>query len=133
MSDLKQRILELSARPNGMAAKDIADYRTTYVRNLANELVADGKLYKAKLGAKQVMFFTNRELAIAAQRKAEAAAAAQTQTQAVRRTSAAWAPDAKGVINKKTKFTLCPTPPLRFKAVDTPNIFGGNQRGRVTG
>lgn len=132
MSDLKQRILDLSSRPTGMAAKDIGDYRTTYVRDLANELVAEGKLHKAKLGAKHVRFYIDRHLAMAAQRKAEAKAAAETQAQATRRTSAGWAPNAKVVINKKTKFTKCPSPPQRFAAIDTPNIFGGNQRGRVS-
>lgn len=131
MTAIYDRILTLAQSPEGMHSSQIKDLGSTYVLSRANELVSAGRLYKARLAHKHVRFYTGRQRAIEAQRKADADAMAATQAASMKRSNASWSPKAKVVFTKATKFTKCPSPPDRFMATETPNVYGGNQRGRV--
>lgn len=129
---LRQQILELASRKSGFHSSDIPDRDTTYVLSRANELVGEGKLFKVRVAYKRVEFFTDKKTADQVQRKSEAANAAKVQAASMSPRSAGWAKNAEVVFTKATKFTKCPSPPPRFASVATPNIHGGNQRGRVS-
>lgn len=129
---LRQQILELASRPNGFHSSDIPERDSTYVLSRANELVGEGRLFKVRVAYKRVEFFADKKKADQVQRKAEASNAAKVQAASMSPRTAGWSKNAEVVFTKATKFTKCPSPQPRFASVATPNIHGGNQRGRVS-
>lgn len=128
--DITSALLRLAARPAGVTTShsEFADYTTVQVGNLANKLVAAGRLFRVKTGHKSVTFYAN-------QADAERVQAGRL----FRQQPPKPAPKAAGaahfagdmVITEKTKFTICPAWEPRFQATEILRVYGGNQRGRV--
>lgn len=135
--DLTSLIVKLATRECGCHSsnQELRDYTTSEVCNAANKLVTRGVLFKAKLAHKEARYYADQARAQQVERNAafsrkvprfgKAAAAQHRHTQRLD-----WL-DADMVVTPDTVFTQCPNYSPRFQAVDTPNVYGGNQRGRV--
>ncbi len=131
-------IVRLAAREVGCHSsnQELRNYTAGQIGGAASKLIARGVLFKAKVSHKDVRYYTSMERAAQVERNAAftkktgkfgRAAAAEH-----RHTSRADWVGADMVVTPNTVFTQCPNWAPRFESIDTPNVYGGNQRGRVT-
>lgn len=124
------KIIELAKREGGVSSSDIPGVTSADLSARCCSLVRRGRLFRAGEGRGNIRYFAT----------AEAAEKYNKETPTIPMvsfkefgSSLRFSPSAKEVFTKNTKFTKCPTPEPRFKALDIPNIYSANQRGRISG
>lgn len=123
----KQLILQYAAKVGGVGNGEIPGVALNVFHARCAELVAAGKLYRSGAGSKHTRYHTDQAAARAADN-----ARNPTRVKAMApMTKAQWAPDARTVINDRTKITIVPTPQPRFCAVEL-HVKPAIQSGRVT-
>ena len=130
--DIKEQILALAKRPDGMQAADVEGFDSGYVSAKCHDMAAKGLLHKVKVSHKRVRWYTDQGLAIQAQREADARIAAEEEKRNRQAGSKSYFDaDANTVINSKTKITMCPPWKPRFEALGVGFILTANQSGRA--
>lgn len=134
---LRNLIRRMAGRMTGLGTDEVIGYDRGPVGRLCNKLAARGELHRAKLGHKEVRFFTNpvfRDafmMEVEAARK-EQAAAMHAAALADDGRRAPWPDDAPVVVPDHVIVVRCPSFEPRFEAFEPQGLYGGNQRGRVT-
>lgn len=130
--DIKEQILALAKRPDGMQAADVEGFDSGYVSAKCHDMADKGLLHKVKVSHKRVRWYTDQGLAIQAQREADARMVAEENKRIkLAGSKARFDADAKIVITSKTKITVCPPWKPRFEALGAGFILTANQSGRV--
>lgn len=123
-----EQIMQLAARPCGVCSTDIPGMKPDYLLSRCAELVRNGRLFKSGNTQGKRRYFVN----LSAAQAYDAEQMKQTNATIAKMGSRAnWSKNAKVVINKDTKITICPPWQPRFQAIDMPHIHTANQRGRV--
>jgi hypothetical protein len=126
-------LFTLAARPQGVCAGEITTGSMKLASNRLGYFERTGRLFKLKTKYHNVRYFTT-----------EAARAAYSEPTRPRHVMASlvigpymgvkaeFEPETPMVIPPHVKVQVCPPYRPRFTEVEMPNVFGGNQRGRVS-
>lgn len=95
------QLMKLAAGPEGCRPGD-AEGQYNRVREHAEHLVSEGRLFKVKIGHKHVRYFANKKQADALQPKPN--------TSYTKPAYNKLDPNEPAIITKDTKFTVCPSP-----------------------
>lgn len=136
MSPLAQLIVELAARPQGVAHDDIKliDYTPGEIANAARWPVDSGLLTKVRANGKRLFFADKAQAAAVRDREALRRKNAEVKKfnsfKAQLIAPAEWR-EQEAIIPPHVKVQVCPPHRPMFESIDLP-VYGGNQRGRVT-
>lgn len=127
---ITDQILEFATRPCGIGSADIPEIDVADLSARCCALVRQRRLFRAGGGYGKTRYFATQEAADAY--NAEHKQAPKAVAKCVPVTKASWAKNAEVVITSNTKVTICPPWKPRFQAIETPHVYSGNQRGRVS-
>jgi hypothetical protein len=103
-------LMRLAARPQGVSSGDVPDKSRQAVLTIAMRMVHKGELFLARISTRNSRFYTRIGAAASAEREHSMPS---VQVAPVKALTAAEVSTPEGV-----KFTICPTPPQRFTALD---------------
>jgi len=104
MTDLRQTILTLAARPEGLQTRDIQGHEPKDIHRRVHRLCESGHLYRAKVGHRSVWYFSTLQAAEQFEARHRPVHAPTVNI----KTHAGWDRDAPMVITPATKYTVCP-------------------------
>ncbi len=125
---IKDKILALAARPEGIKSCDIPGMTMADVSTLCCTFVNRGLLYRAGAGRGKVRYFSTAKAALEFD---AATIKAGVKTSPNPHSRATFSKNAETVFPPGYKVTPCPSYKPRFEAVELPFVFAGNSRGRV--
>jgi hypothetical protein len=103
-------LIRLAARPEGVCSSDVPGTSRQVALTVAMRLVGRGELFLARITRRESRFYTRIGAAASAEREHSMPS---VQVAPVKALTAAEVITPEGV-----KFTICPTPPQRFTALD---------------
>lgn len=129
MSDMRNTIRLLAARPNGVRACDagLEAFKRHAVECALVKMVKAGELFKARISHKVARYYADQ--ATAEREQARFSMAGQTRIS--RPVAVRLDPSLPVVVPAHVKVTMCPSHPPRYQALVGAIEFG-LQRGRVT-
>lgn len=133
MTTTVSRILKLAACTNGMTSDMVHGITIQQVSKQCSTLVTKGLLHKVVINRRHVRYFTEvgvRDAFLQRHISEPKSAVFYAGTERAGH-KAPWGPDDEAIVPEGLEVIKCPSHEPRFTAIELPNFYAGNQRGRV--
>lgn len=118
---LQTNLLSLAETPAGFSASEVTGFAPDLVRRVANAMVAEGRMVRAKVGTRAMRYFINE--AKANTFREGNVSRARHRPLVGMRAKARWSVEEPGLITSRTKITIAPPLPRRVFRTSTYQMF----------